>query len=504
MFDNDKLPLLFLENQNANIAVKTPNGTSKRVSISNIIMQGTVWGSLCCTASMDKLGKLVYNNADLLYKYKGEVDIPSLGMVDDILSIQRCSSDSVKMNAVVNAFIESKKLTLSKAKCHRIHIEKKQTQTKECLRLKVHDEPMDESTKEKYLGDIVDETGKIRKTIEERRTKGFAIVNEILAILEEVPLGKYRMEIGLKLRQAMLLNGILYNSEAWHGITENELKRLEDVDEHLLRSLVRAHAKTPLEFLFLETGAIPIRHILACRRMIYLQTILRRDDSELTKRVYMSQKQSAIKGDFYNLVKDDFEMIGESLDEAKIAAYSVNVYKKMIKEKIREAALHFLQQKQKMHSKVRDIKYTKLETQKYMTSPLFSDEEVSLLFAMRSKCVRECRANFSSMYDETEILCKLCTERKRDDQPHVLQCNTLNSKLESDEVATGKISYQDIFGNHIKQKEVTTLFSKLISIKKTMAENNDKNIMDPSTLSYEVLKTSYYLQPSIVNYSFGK
>ena len=114
-FDNDKLPLLFLENQNANIAVKTPNGTSKRVSISNIIMQGTVWGSLCCTASMDKLGKLVYNNADLLYKYKGEVDIPSLGMVDDILSIQRCSSDSVKMNAVVNAFIESKKLTLSKA-----------------------------------------------------------------------------------------------------------------------------------------------------------------------------------------------------------------------------------------------------------------------------------------------------------------------------------------------------------------------------------------------------
>ena len=51
--------------------------------------------------------------------------------------------------------------------------------------------------------------GKIRKTVEERRRKGFAIVNEILAILEEVPLGKYRMETGLKLRQAMLLNGIL-------------------------------------------------------------------------------------------------------------------------------------------------------------------------------------------------------------------------------------------------------------------------------------------------------
>ena len=66
-FDNDKLPLLFLENQNAMIAVKTPTGISKRVSIKNIIMQGTVWGSLFCTASMDKLGQHVYNNKELLY-----------------------------------------------------------------------------------------------------------------------------------------------------------------------------------------------------------------------------------------------------------------------------------------------------------------------------------------------------------------------------------------------------------------------------------------------------
>ena len=57
-FDNDKLPILFLENQNANIAAKPPNGTSKRVAVRNIIIQGRVWGSLCCTTTMDKLGQL--------------------------------------------------------------------------------------------------------------------------------------------------------------------------------------------------------------------------------------------------------------------------------------------------------------------------------------------------------------------------------------------------------------------------------------------------------------
>ena len=42
------------------------------------------------------------------------------------------------------------------------------------------------------------------------------------------------MEIGLKLCEAMLINGMLFNSEAWHGVTDTELQILEVVDEHLL------------------------------------------------------------------------------------------------------------------------------------------------------------------------------------------------------------------------------------------------------------------------------
>ena len=80
-----------------------------------------------------------------------------------------------------------------------------------------------------YLGDVVNSSGTIRDTIEDRKNKGFGIVNEILAILDEIPLGRYKMEIGLKLRQAMLLNGMLYNSEAWHAVSEKEVKILEDL-----------------------------------------------------------------------------------------------------------------------------------------------------------------------------------------------------------------------------------------------------------------------------------
>ena len=73
---NDKLPLLFLENNNAQIAVKTNGNISSRVNIRNIIMQGSVWGSLCCVVLIEKFGKFTYNNPDLLYHYKGLVGTP--------------------------------------------------------------------------------------------------------------------------------------------------------------------------------------------------------------------------------------------------------------------------------------------------------------------------------------------------------------------------------------------------------------------------------------------
>jgi hypothetical protein len=113
-----------------------------------------------------------------------------------------------------------------------------------CFKEKI--KQLQDAKKDKYLGDILDNTGTVRQTIEDRKNRGFAIVAEILAILHEILHGKFKMEIGLILRQAMLINGILFNSEAWHNIHEAELKLLESVDEYLLRSLVKAHSKTPL------------------------------------------------------------------------------------------------------------------------------------------------------------------------------------------------------------------------------------------------------------------
>jgi hypothetical protein len=101
---NDKLAVLFAINKNAQVAIKTSHGMTRRVDISNIIMQGTVWGSLFCTTTIDKLPQKVYTEEALVYKYKGEVHVPPLGMVDDVLTVQKCGATSATINNEVNAF----------------------------------------------------------------------------------------------------------------------------------------------------------------------------------------------------------------------------------------------------------------------------------------------------------------------------------------------------------------------------------------------------------------
>ena len=74
---------------------------------------------------MDKLAKIVYDDKSLVYKYEGVAEVPPLEMVDDVLTISKCSMTSVTMNATVNAFINNKKLKLSREKCCVLHVGKK-------------------------------------------------------------------------------------------------------------------------------------------------------------------------------------------------------------------------------------------------------------------------------------------------------------------------------------------------------------------------------------------
>jgi hypothetical protein len=81
-------------------------------------------------------------------------------------------------------------------------------------------------------------------------------IASIQGILEEVDLGKHRVEVGLLLRKAILVNSLLFTAETWSGVRNSDLVRLEQVDLALLSSLVSGHSKCADEFAYMELGTL--------------------------------------------------------------------------------------------------------------------------------------------------------------------------------------------------------------------------------------------------------
>ena len=325
---------------------------------------------------------------------------------------------------------------------------------------------MKEAEKEKYLGDFIDSTGNLEATIESRRKKGDGIISEILSIIDEIPLGKYKVEVALTLREAMLINGILFNSEAWQGVTAAQIVKLEKIDEDLLRGILKAHRKTPSEFLYLETGTLPVRFILAQRRINFLKHILSRDNEELIKRVYTAQKEDPTSGDFVKLVGKDLELLEITHEELTLG----NITKQKIKLAAKSAAFNFLQNKKGNHEKVRHIHYESLKLQEYLTSELFSTKEAQMLTALRSHCIRGVRHNFSKMFKNNSKCPLNCSELTphEDTQEHVLYCKTLNQSHEE----TPTIQY--MYGNLYKQQKLSQKFCTLMGTRTHLLEPQEE------------------------------
>ena len=114
---------------------------------------------------MDTLGKECIEEGECLFKYKGCVDIPPLAMIDDILAVSECSVESVKINAFIQSKVAHTNLQLGHDKCLKMHVGQKSDC---CPVLKIDNELMLSSKREKYLGDVLTTDCKIDENIVDR------------------------------------------------------------------------------------------------------------------------------------------------------------------------------------------------------------------------------------------------------------------------------------------------------------------------------------------------
>ena len=285
-------------------------------------------------------------------------------------------------------------------------------------------------------------------TIQQRTFKGYAYISEIRALLSDMPFRHRRVQVGLMLRDAMFVSGILLNLEVWHSMTKEHIEQLEIMDRSLLKYIVKAHSKVQNEFIYLEMGIFNVGQIISCRRMLYLQTILQRGDEEITKKMYDAQKKSPLEGDWFKLVSEDFEKLGLDLNETSIKNCTKNQCKVLVKTSLRNHMFSELKTVQTGHSQIKSIKYPTFNTQEYLKTHMMNNHEVSLLFALRSKTVKGFKVTFPF---NAGHMCPMFG-KEEDTQEHCIQCEVTYPEDTRD----FDINYCDIFSEDVKKQTAIT------------------------------------------------
>ena len=151
--------------------------------------------------------------------------------------------------------------------------------------------------------------------------------------------------------------------------------------------------------------------------------------------------------------------------------------KNLVKTKVRKAAFEKLLLQKQSHSKMDNINYNKLEIQGYMNNPVFDDESVKMLLALRTRTVRGVKNDFRGMFPD--VACPVGCGNT-DTLQHILTCSVLQNNLQSEALSSQMIKFEDIYSTDIvKQKEITQLYIQLMDIREKIISSPPVFITGP-------------------------
>ena len=140
-------------------------------------------------------------------------------------------------------------------------------------------------------------------------------------------------------------------------------------------------------------------------------------------------------------------------------------YKKLIKSAVYDTAFNELQLLKESHSKVRENSYTDLKhMQPYFSNRKISNRQISLIFALRCKTIRNIKANFPNMY--SSLLCPLC-KASEDTQEHLMMCTVLQNILP----LNNHIVYEHMGGTPDQQTDFIRAYEGYLKIRDELLDS---------------------------------
>ena len=202
-----------------------------------------------------------------------------------------------------------------------------------------------------------------------RRPKGFGISDGILAILDEIPLGKHKHWASSQTSYADKWDTV----QQW-GMAEHIWRRIQTAGGSR-QSFNKKNIPSSLKDIYLLSTP-GIRNTASAVRISQPQTYLLLQHL-VQSRLWISPKSTeSTNAETHQKRLVQYHKDISNFDEERIKSMQSKSYKRFIKKKIRQAAFEYLEADKSKKSKVTDFNYKKFSIQKYVTSTKFTDEDV--------------------------------------------------------------------------------------------------------------------------------
>ena len=182
----------------------------------------------------------------------------------------------------------------------------------------------------------------------------------------------------------MLRTSILYASETYYNLKENEMRYIERIEESFLRQLVSSKRFCKISLIYLEFGIWPARYEIQRLRLLFFKYILDQEESSTIYRFLKKQTESKIKGDWISMCIRDLSELKIELTFEEIKLMKKSKFKTILKNGIMNTAFQCLMSN--IQNKGKEIQYKELTMSEYLLPNDFLNiEDKKFIFSLRTK-----------------------------------------------------------------------------------------------------------------------
>ena len=380
--------------------------------------------ALLASVQVDNICKQV-QASNTGYMYKDKLATSILALVDDMVGITEAGYKAQQMNAIINTRSAEKRLQFGVQKCKIMIIGNTDSVMNSNLqvdswnvRYNMKEETnnylfeetyngkiqIDKTENQKYLGFFLSSRGNNMVNIKEMEKKSIWVSKRIFNRLQGLNLKQYYFQCGLLFLNIILRSSILYASETYYNLKENELRTLERIEEKFIRKLLKTSRGCPISQIYLETGHIPARFEIYRRRCLFFKDILDGNPESMIYKFIMVQHKHPTRGDWVSSCLRDLRYLDINFSLEEIQVLKKTEFRKILKQSIEKKALEYLLEKR--GSKGCEIQYSSMKMAEYL-SPTY--EQLSLndqryIFAIRNRMI-ELEHNFRKQLPEEKSIC---------------------------------------------------------------------------------------------------